>query len=90
MDADGNAQEKGLLDEFESSQCFELYLANHVQWRCVGENEEETDCIGLEDTGVCASVCTRVCIPCILELLSCSCVLSTGTSRVWELGAHAP
>ena len=35
MDGDGNAQERGLLDEFESSQCFELDLANHVQWRYV-------------------------------------------------------
>ena len=51
MDADGNAQEKGLLDEFESSQCFELYLANHVQWRCVGENEEETDTVTVSKGG---------------------------------------
>lgn len=83
MDGDGNAQERGLLDEFESLQCFELDLANHVPWRWAGENEEEeTDCVGLEDTGVRVSVSTCVCIPRTLELLSCICVLSTGTSRV--------
>ena len=57
MDGDGNAQERGLLDEFESLQCFELDLVNHVPWRWGSEKEEEeTDCIGLEDTGVRVSV----------------------------------
>lgn len=56
----------------------------------MGEERRGYDCIGLEDTGVCASMCVCVGIPCIVELLSCSCVLEYGNKQGIELGAHTP
>lgn len=89
MDGDGNARERGSLDEFESSQCFELWTLPIVQWRCVWVRAKETDCIGLEDTGVCA-VCVCVCYPMHCWAAELQLCLSMGTNRVRELGAHTP
>ena len=59
-----------------------ITFRRHVQ----GEKEEEE--ARLYWSGRHRRVCVCVCDSCIHELVSCSCVLSTGTSWVWVLGAQ--